>query len=273
MSARHDIAYLVGSDNRVDILRALRDEPRGPSELASACSCARETAHRSLSGFVERGWVARDDGEYRLTVAGGMVIEQYDRLETTVDGTNRVRPFLRHAPAAFRDLPPEFLSAVRLETATPENPHAPIGRFRATLGDGGLERFRGVTPVVSPLFNEAAGAALTPETDAELVIDESVLHVSETQYADALGEAFELEKFTLLVSSDSPGCGLMIADGHAFVCVYDEGTMVASLDGDEEAFVEWVSDLYAEERDRSRVLATVATDATDAEPTSGGASE
>lgn len=254
MNARADIAYLVGSDNRVEILRALCEGSYGPSELASECSCARETAHRNLAGFLDRGWVARDDGAYRLTVSGQMVVDQYGRLESTVEGASRMRRFFRHAPSAFRDLPVSLLSTVRLETATPENPHAPITRFRATLGDRTLERFRGLTPVVSPLFNDAASTVLGPETDAELVIDESVLQVSETEYAEALQQAFSLDGFTLLVAPDPLDCGLVLADGRAFVCVYDEGTVVASLDSDDETFVEWVAERYATERERGRAI-------------------
>ncbi|MFC6723784.1 helix-turn-helix transcriptional regulator [Halobium palmae] len=255
MTARADIAYLVGSDNRIEILRALRERSFGPSELASACSCARETAHRNLSGFVERGWVERDDGRYRLTPGGEMVVEQYDRLESTVAGADRLSRLLSHAPASFGEIPVRTLSTVRLETATRENPHAPVDRFRSVLGTEEVTRFRGITPMVSPVFNEAASAVLASDTDAELVIDESVLEVSEAQYPDALSEAFDLDGFTLLLASGSLDYGLMLVDGRALVSVHDDaGAVVASVDGDEDEFVDWVSKLYADERERAREL-------------------
>lgn len=255
MSSRADVAYLVGSDNRVEILRALRERPFGPSELASACSCARETAHRTLSGFVERGWVERDDGRYRLTPGGEMVLKQYNRLESTVAGADRLSRLLCHAPASFRELPVRLLPTLRLETATRENPHAPIERFRSVLGEDRIVWFRGITPIVSPLINEAVGAVLDHDTDAELLIDESVLRVSESEYADALGAAFSLDGFTLLLAADTLDYGLTLLDDHAIVSVYDDtGAVVASVDGANGKFIEWVSDLYERERERARVV-------------------
>jgi predicted transcriptional regulator len=254
VTARSDIAYLVGSDNRVTILETLRERPRGPSELASVCSCARETAHRCLAGFVDRGWVERENGRYRITTGGEMVVRRYGELESTMVQTNRLEPFLRRASPSFRGLPADLLPELHLETATSEDPHAPVSRFRSVLGEETLNGFRGVTPVVSAVFNEAAARVIAPETDAELVIDESVLRASKTAYEDALDEAFALSGFTLLLAPEPLTFGLVLADGHAYTSVYDDGSLVASVDSDDEAFVRWVTGLYEETRRGARVV-------------------
>lgn len=254
MTARSNIAYLVGSDNRVRILETLRERPHGPSELASACACARETAHRCLAGFVDRGWVTRENGRYEITPSGEMVLERYRGLESAVTQTTRLEAFLGRAPSAFRDLPPELLSELHLEAATPEDPHAPISRFRSVLGDETLDRFRGVTPVVSAVFNEAAARVIAPETDAELVVDESVLRASRTTYEDALDEAFSLSEFTLLLAREPLTFGLVLADDRAYASVYDDGSVVASVDSDDGRFVQWIAELYERVRREARVV-------------------
>ncbi|WP_129115600.1 helix-turn-helix transcriptional regulator [Halegenticoccus tardaugens] len=255
MSAREDIAFLVGSSIREEILRELSESNMRPTELAAECSCARETAQRTLAGFVDRGWVTKEDGRYRITPAGDLVLEQYERLASTVTGAHRLRPFLANAGLVAQRLLPDALGCFTVTTATSDNPHAPIDRYLSVLGDEPVSSFRGITPIVSRVFNEATEAVIGPETEMELVIDESVLDASRTDYPDALRRAFELDQFDLFLASETIDFGLALVDGHAYVGAYDEdGNLVASIDGTDETLRELASDLYVEYRSRSNLL-------------------
>jgi len=254
MNARDDIAFLAGSEVRVDVLRALRSETARPSELAEECSCARETAQRAVSAFVERGWaekVSPDQG-YRLTRAGDLVAGGYDEFERCVVVSSRFRELLANLGTISERIDCETLSEATYARATTENPHAPIDRFLAVVGDEPVEQFHGITPIVSRVFNQAAGRVIGPETDVQLILDRDVLATSASEYPEALERAEELDGFTLFVAEESLESGLMIVDGHAYLGAYDDGgNLVASADSSGETFVSWAEQTFENVRQRT----------------------
>jgi predicted transcriptional regulator len=252
MTSREDVAFLVGSECRVETLRVLDDDPLRPSRLAERVSCARETAQRNLSGFVERSWVRKRNGSYELTVAGRMVLDRYESLARTVESAAQLEVFLANAGDALGDVDPELLANQTVTTSTAEHPHAPIERW-LDIVDGVVDSYHGVTPIVSRVFNEAAERAIGPDTHMELVIDESVLRTSAEQFPEALELALELDQFTLWLSPVDLEFGLAISDGHVWLAAYDDtGNVVASVDGDDDAFVEWARETYDRYCERSK---------------------
>lgn len=256
MSAREDIAFLVGSEVRVDILRALRSESDRPSQLADRCSCARETAQRTVSAFADRGWAEKVPGSdrYRLTRAGELVAGSYDDFEECLEVSARFRDLLANLNGAVSDLECEALSGTTHTRATPENPHMSINRLLDVMGGGEVDTLRGMTPIVSRVFNRAAERVIGPDTDAELVVDTDVLEASAAEYPEALERADRLDGFTLYVSPDPIEFGLVLVDGHAYLGAYDDtGNLVASADGDDDDFVGWARQTFVRIRDRSTV--------------------
>ena len=256
MNAREDIAFLVGSEVRTDILRALRSEPDRPSDLADRCSCARETAQRTVTAFADRGWAEKVPGSdrYRLTRAGELVAGSYDDFEECLEVSSRFRDLLANLNGAVSDLECETLSGTTRTRATPENPHTSINRLLDVMGDREVDTFQGVTPIVSRVFNRAADRAIGPDTDVELVVDTDVLETSAAEYPEALDRADRLDGFTLYVSPDPVSFGLVLVDNHAYLGAYDDnGNLVASADGDDDDFVGWAQQTFAQLRDRSTV--------------------
>jgi len=257
MNAREDIAFLVGSEVRVEILRALRSAPDRPSDLADRSSCARETAQRTVTAFADRGWAEKVPGtdRYRLTRAGELVASSYDDFEECLAVSARFRDLLANLNGGAPDLECETLSGTTHTRATPDNPHTPINRLLDVMGDGDVDTLRGVTPIVSQVFNRAAERAIGPETDAELVVDRGVLETSAAEYPEALDRADQLDGFTLYVSPDPVSFGLVLVDGHAYLGAYDDnGNLVASADADgDDDFVGWARRTFTRIRDRSTV--------------------
>ncbi|MFB6090414.1 MAG: helix-turn-helix transcriptional regulator [Halobellus sp.] len=253
MTAREDIAFLAGSELRIEALFALRTETATPTELAERCSCARETAQRTVSAFVDRGWaekVSTQEG-YRLTRAGGLVADGYEDFEACVSVSNEYREFLVNLSGAELDLDCHELSDLTLTRATSENPHAPINRFREVVGDEPVGEFFGITPIVSRMFNRAAARVIGPDSRIELVIDEGVLSASASEFTEDLERAERLDQFTLYLSPEPLEFGLMLVDGHAYLGAYDEGTLVASVDGRTDVFRKWATETFERVRERS----------------------
>ena len=256
MSAREDIAFLVGSDVRVDLLRTLRSAPARPSDLADRCSCARETAQRTVTGFADRGWAEKvpDTDRYRLTQAGEIVAESYGEFEECLDVAGRFRHLLSNLNGSVDGLACETLAETTRTRATPENPHRSINRLLELMARDQIDTLRGVTPIVSRVFNQAAADAIGPESDIDLVVDRGVLETSAAEHPEALDRAERLPGFTLYVSPQPVEFGLVIVDGHAYLGAYDDqGNLVASADDDGEPFVPWARRTFARIRDRSSV--------------------
>lgn len=255
MGAREDIAFLVGSASRVELLQALADRPSRPTELAERCSCARETAQRTLGGFVERGWVTKSEGRYQLTPGGSNVLDQYSEFGEVVRGAGKLETFLTNLGTVAEGFPAHIYDEVTVTEASKTDPHAPIDRYLTFLGTEPVDSFEGVTPVVSRVYNEAATAIIGPETEMELVIDDSVLTVSETEYPEALQRADQLEQFSLLLTPEDIDFGLALVDGRAHVGAYDgNSNLVASVDGDSEPLLTWAREVYQEYRQSATPL-------------------
>lgn len=68
-----ELEFLARSPNRVRVLDALGQDPRGRYELEDATGVTRATLGRILDDFEQRGWVSEDDRQYRTTQLGAYV--------------------------------------------------------------------------------------------------------------------------------------------------------------------------------------------------------
>lgn len=251
MDAHDHVAFLAGSRNRVRVLRALRERPGRGAELARRCSLSRSTVHRSLEGLLDRGWARRNDGRYRITAAGGFVLDAYDAFTGTIEAVEDRKRFLDCLDGAAETLPAEALSTATLIEATPENPHAPIEHYADVLEEVSPDRVRAMTPIVSSVFNDLNRPLVEAGVRMELVIDESVLEASRRSYPEALALALRSDNFELYVRSDPIRFGLaLFDDDRALVDAYGQaGNPRARLDGTGDALLDWTADTY--ERFRS----------------------
>jgi predicted transcriptional regulator len=249
MGSREHVAFLAGSENRVRILEALREQPRRQCKLVRECGLSRSTVHRALSGLAAREWIRNESGQYRLTAGGQLVLERYAALETAIERVDEWGSFLNRLGDVATTFPPAALDDATMITVSPENPHAAIGHLADAFAESNTETFRGISPVVSPVLNEAARELLGAGVSMELLIDESVLDTSRSAYPGALDDAYTGENFKLYLSPDELGFGLTILDGRVLITTHDEqGVLRECLDGTNDALVAWARDIYAEYR-------------------------
>lgn len=249
MTAREHISFLAGSENRVRVLEALRDRPYRQSELVRGCDLSRSTVHRALDGLTARNWVARDDGEFRLTVGGTLVLERYDALEAAVERVDEWGSFLRRLGDVAATLPPAVLDDATLVSATPDDPHAATTHLAGSFTATEVDRFRGISPIVSSVVNEAAFELVSAGVPMELIIDDSVFTISEDSYPDALDDAHSFANMELFLYPETLDFGLAILDERVLIGAYDErGVLRECLDGTSDALFEWASEIYEDHR-------------------------
>lgn len=249
MGAREHIAFLAGSENRVRVLEALRERPYRQSELTERCGVSRSTAHRILGGLSERDWVRKDDGQYRTTAGGEFVLDRYETLEAAIERVEERGSFLNRLGGLATTLPPAALGEATVVSTTPEDPQAAIGYLAETIATATAETFYAISPIVSPMLNEAAWGLIEAGAHMELLIDTSVLDASRVAYPAALEDAYRIENFELYVHPGDLDFSLTILDGRVLVGAFDErGILRECLDGTDEALVEWATTVYEDHR-------------------------
>ena len=252
-----DIQFLTGSPHRWAVLAALCDEPARPHELCADIDATRTTIQRILAGFRERQWVVKHDGDYRATVTGRRVCEQYEALHEEVTRAQRFGPLAAHLGPVADDIPVDALERGHLTVSEDGNPLAVLSRFtdwlQAAEGD-----VYAVSPVVAQPFNEIGAELLSGETRIEFVIDSTVLEQSKARYESALQFGVDHDQMTTYVHESPISVGVAFDDERCCVVAYDDGNnLKAMLEAGEGELYDWTTEVFERHRERSVPLATL----------------
>ena len=252
-----DVQFLTGSPHRRAVLAALCAEPARPHELCADIDATRTTIQRILAGFRERQWVVKHDGDYRATVAGRRVCEQYEALHEEVTRARRFGPLAAHLGPVADDLPVEALARGRLTVSEDGNPLAVLSRFNEWLeaveGD-----FAAISPVVAQPFNEIGAELLSEETDIEFVIDSAVLEQSKAQYESELAFGVDHDGITIYVHETPISLGVAFDDDRCCVVAYDDGNnLKAMLEAGEGELYDWTTAVFERHHGRAVPLSTL----------------
>jgi predicted transcriptional regulator len=241
--------FLASSRHRIEILRSLRES--GPStrrDLRESVDASRSTVRRTLEGFLERDWVASVDGGYRLTVAGGMVAEEFAQLAETVRITREYAPLLRHLPDSALDVEPTWLEGSSLTTATDAEPYAPAQRQTETASQA--ERFRLVLPSI-----ELEGAklghrrVLDGELHGEMVLSRGTAEtVRSDPFADLFAEQIATGRMDVYAHPGEPPMylGLLDDDRVEIGCENEQGIPRALLESTDDRLRSWAESAFEE---------------------------
>lgn len=229
-STDEGVRFLATSQNRVSLLEALDRGPLRPAEICKQLSLSRSATHRNLSDLTEKGWAKRVDEGYTATVGGRLVLGAYNELEETVRLVSEYGSSLEPLVDAGLTLSPAILDDAAITTATENDPHAPLRHYVERIREIELDRFRGITPVVSPLFNEAHQPVLSDGSDAELLLGSSALSTSKDDYETEFDSAMTADGLTLYVHPDPLSFGLSIVDEWVFLGAYEGGQFVACFE-------------------------------------------
>ncbi|MDS0277587.1 MarR family transcriptional regulator [Halomicroarcula sp. S1AR25-4] len=253
-----DVQFLTGSPQRYGVLSSLCESSARPCELCDEVDATRTTIQRILAGFRERQWVVKRDGEYRPTVTGRRVCEQYQSLLSEIERARDFGPLATHLDTIDDDLPTEALESGRLTVGSDGNPLAAVNRFtewfRAVDGD-----VRAVSPIVAQPFNEVGAELLASGTSIEFVIDQTVLERSEQEYGEALERGLDHDRISIYIHEDPLMFGLVV-DGASRCCLaaYDEHNNIrALLETGGAEVVDWATGVFERHRDRAKPLSAV----------------
>lgn len=244
---RETLASLSRSEYAVHSLRALDSGPLLPAGTESdEGSPSRSTATRIRTLFEKQEWVVRKDGEYAPMSAGERARDAYVDLSEMIALVEDTQPFLE----IFR---PNILpSRSVLKTSSLINVDAnrklmgePLTEFTESITPD-LNQFRGIVPVVNPAYIQEFRPLLESDVQIEIVADRTVLENARLEYKDVLVESLVASNLDMYMTLDDVSTGVAVFDDErAQVGVYDENYLHhASLDGTDNQFVDWATDLY-----------------------------
>jgi len=239
-----NIEFLTSSQNRVAVLRALKEGVAEPTELRRDLDMPRSTFRRVLSELQERRYVEKSGRGYVATPLGGYVEEHFSEYIDKMGAVEELSEFYEHVPPSEIDVGTETIAESEIILSGSFNPHAPVERFLEALDEG--EKINGLAPVVSNVYTEAYEKALLEDSEeSEIVFSRKI--------AEALlarqEEMFEYIMETCLTQSyvydGEFTLGLGIIDGKVFIGSYDsDGIMRGLLENDTDEMLAWAEEYY-----------------------------
>jgi predicted transcriptional regulator len=262
MKPEDDIEYIVNSGSQFIVLRALyeREEPAHKRELKSETGSSQSTIDRAIRNSTEKNWVEeKSRGRYGITSAGESIVESYDNFYGTIGEAQAKTKLLNNLGDNITTPSIEVLS----EAETVEYPSKdPLKGWKRASDEvskrveEGLESYRGMNPIVSTTGNEIGRQILSAANEAELIIDEGVLEMSQSNHSDAMREGLTADNLDIYVSPKNVEITLAIYDEERIeISIHDEdGHPVGGIRGSNDELACWATDLYEQYQQQSYPL-------------------
>lgn len=257
MSGVDDIAFLSGSEARVDVLRLLKAEgPLTRRELRRRCEAANVTLSRNLEKLREQGWIVEEERSYELTIRGEEIANQFFDLLGTVEQVNRLETFLRWAPKGELDLDFGELAEAEITVGAKHNPFAPIGKY-VDLLQGATHAQIMLQPVGLKALQTAEEDLVVDDARYEIVVEDDFVRslASSEECLGVLGRLAESEASSVTVhENELPFC-LVVTDSLVQIGVQDEHNHPRALvQSDSETVYTWARRKFRAFREGARPL-------------------
>jgi predicted transcriptional regulator len=253
-----DAAYLTRSEHRVTTLELLAEEPRDRSALKEATGVSRVTMGRMLGELEDRGWVRRDDHEYRVTDCGRIVAEDLSRLLETTGTAQKLRDVEEFLPVEAFDFDLRRFAEATVYRPKRSDPNAPMRRMASLLSSS--DRVRVAAPSVSLVPIRAHRNRLLDAEDHEATVVLTAEAVETARDDDDIGtwlaEMVETGRYQLYEYDGSFPADIVVADETVMITLFDEAGGAgfhSMVESDDETVRSWALssvDSYRQEAKR-----------------------
>lgn len=128
-NAFDDLNFLMASDNRLEVLQTISENPMGRDDLVESTGISSVTIGRITDDFLERNWIEREDGVFATTILGDVVAEDANRLERTIDIVQRFRPVGEYFTRSELDFDPRLLAHAEISVGVDDTAFDHIDRW------------------------------------------------------------------------------------------------------------------------------------------------
>ena len=236
------------------ILRALQVEALGRNELADSCNISRRTSRDVCANFVEKGWIAYDEGKYQLLPLGVSKLSAYNEFEEAIDLISEKKEFVLRLENLAQEFPLAALRDTDMATGSSDNPHAVLTLLE-NESETNVDTLRGIQQSFSPQMVDAYDPLVPKRKKIELIIDRSVFRrVTKIRNLHYLRSGFKFDNFQLLIYPEPLSFGIGIfGNERALIGVYtDNWPYNAAIVSSNDALVDWCTQKYEEMRDHAQ---------------------
>ena len=239
---------------RYPVLETLEGDPRNKRDLVEDLDCSRSTIDRAVRELESLGLIERIDGDYRLTIAGDLVLEKYRSSVEAVDSIAGVSDVFDYVPRGA-PMAACVLEGARIDRPEPHAPNEPLRRVAKQV-TADVDRFRGISGSERiPHFREHLYEHTVDGTlDAEVVITDQIATFLLSNHPTQVQDVITDGDFDFHVI-DSVPYGLIILETPTrsvmFLVIYAEPGVIVIENNSREA-IEWADGIYR----RYRAIAT-----------------
>lgn len=250
MDAHEAANFVFASPNRLAVLHALGADPGRPRGVADRVDVSRATAQRCLRTCADEGWVARVDGDYRLTPTGERVVRRARSLLGDLRVLDEKAALLERLPTTDPPLPLGGLDDAAVVTATREQPHRAAEAFTDHVRECDADHYDCLSPTMTKLYIDAFGDCIEDGASVDLVCPDSVLDAERDVRPDNVARSLALPAFDLYVHPGDLDYALVVAGEEAFVGVYDDASALSAVAWtDDDAVREWARERFEAEKE------------------------
>lgn len=251
-----DVEFLVRSDHRVGVLRALADGPRDRATLCEETDASSPTMGRVLGDFEERGWVVRDGSRYELTRLGTFVVEEFVAFCESFATERKLRDVWSWLPREMAAFDVDLLDDAVVSYPGPGYPYEPVERITQLIDETGQMAGFGTT-VFKTGNLEAMHRNLLAGMELEYIYSPPILDTVVAWNPEKASEALSVPNATILLHEDLPDrdrCGIGIFDDRIGICCHDAetGMLRAVIDTEAPEAREWAESVYRPYREEAR---------------------
>ena len=261
MKPEDDIEYIVNSGSQFNVLRTLykREKAASKRQLKYETDTSQSTIDRAIRNSMEKNWVEeKNRGRYDITSTGESIVESYDNFYETI-GEAQAKTRLLNNLGNISPPSIEVLAEAETVEYPPKDPFKGWKRASEEVTkqiEKGLESYRGMNPIVSSQGNDIGRQILSAADEAELIIDEAVLEMSQSNHSDAVREGITASNFNIYVSSENVPVTLAIYNEERVeISIHDaDGHPVGGIRGSNSELACWATDVYEKYRQQSYPL-------------------
>lgn len=246
--------FVLEPVRRAAAFERLRSGTATRAELQDHLDVSRATLHRIVTFLRDNDLLVETDDGLELTTLGELVAEEVtgyvDRMTTAEDVAPLVNGVDESGLPASLDL--ELFRETSVTRPKPGQPQRPAQRVVDLVE--AADSVRGFGPVVLPIYVEVFTREIEAGTEAELLVEPSVLDGLEEEYAEDLEAALSTGRLDVYVADSLP-CGLLLTpDTVALLGYDDDGVLRVLVEGDDDTLRAWAEDVYESLREEATAL-------------------
>ncbi|WP_435194654.1 helix-turn-helix transcriptional regulator [Natronomonas sp. EA1] len=230
------------------MLGELRGEPISKSALVSSLDISRSTVDRAMRELADHDLVERTGQGWVLTLAGELLVEEYENFRRRVAGIERAHPLLSSLPPNV-GLAPSALAGAEVVMADRTAPYRPAEAYLDLLRSSDRAWLLN-TALTEQYVEELEQLAVAGDPDLDVACADCVVERLIAEHREVLDTALKSGTVTMReLDDDLPfSQGVFEIDGERrlAVLVYVDDGLKGAIVNDDPAAVAWGESFFTE---------------------------